>query len=69
MASRLGALAARFHTKPRPSLPMWAVEDTVEVQALADVNRQIEWASATTGLLRTIRDGLRALDGDKPCGG
>jgi hypothetical protein len=48
-----------------PSEPVWN-EDTREVQALVDYSRSIEartgWATAETGLLRTLRDGLRALE-------
>jgi hypothetical protein len=66
MMSRWAAFVTKFHTKPRPNLPAWAVEDTVEVEALAEANRGIEWASTTTGLLRTLRDGLVALDGLPP---
>ncbi len=61
-ASRLASLTARFHTKSRPTLPMWAAEDTVEVETLARVNRQIEWAAESTGLLETLRVGLKNLD-------
>ncbi|HCT76500.1 MAG TPA: hypothetical protein DGG94_02935 [Micromonosporaceae bacterium] len=70
MASRLAALMAKFHTKPRPSLPAWATEDTVEIEALAKANRQIEWATESTGLLNVLRAGLESLDDapDRPFG-
>lgn len=62
MASRLAALTKRFHSKPRPSLPAWATENTTEVQTLARVNQEIVWAAESTGLLETLRSGLVGLD-------
>jgi hypothetical protein len=62
MGSRLASLVARFHTKRRESLPVWATEITEEVRALAHVNRQIVWATESTGLLTALRTGLESLD-------
>lgn len=45
--------------------PLWN-EDTREVHALVDRSRAIEaqtgWATVETGLLRTVRDRLAALE-------
>jgi hypothetical protein len=68
MASRLAALTKRFHSKPRPSLPAWATENTTQVQALAQVNQEIVWAVESTGLLETLRSGLIGLDGQSDRG-
>lgn len=64
-SSRLRALMSRFHTRPRPALLTWATEDTREVEELAWVNRQIKWATESTGLLTALRRGLESLD-DRP---
>jgi hypothetical protein len=50
-------------------MPAWATEGTTEANivrqeadALVAESRSRAWASANTGLLRTIRDGLQDLD-------
>jgi hypothetical protein len=62
MMRSLKAKRMRRRKNVCPPTPQWATESTQEVEALTWANHLIEWAHASTGMLRGLRAGLESLD-------